>query len=49
MSFIHSLKPMVAVAPALSSVMVLWGVIKTACGAADGGGVGAVATLGLSV
>ena len=46
---IHSLKPMVNVAPALSSVMVPWAVIKAACGAADGGGVGAVATLGWPV
>ena len=38
---------MVAVAPALSSVP--WAAIKTACGAADGGGDGAVATLGLPV
>ena len=40
---------MVAVAPAMSSVVVPWAVIKTACGAADGGGVGAVATIGLPV
>ena len=40
---------MVAVAPALTSVMEPWAVIKTACGAADGGGVGVVATLGLPV
>ena len=40
---------MVAVAPVLSSVVVPWAVITTACGVADGGGVGAVATLGLPV